>query len=109
MQMTFSVVARDLMQALPPYVRASDWTQNNRTWFAAVQTEKPDVSDSGPIVAVAAFNLLPSLVMVKKTLGLILPFCAPWRHAGRHCPTFRFRGVIGRVLVWVLPGDGGCL
>src|SRR3546814_2163039 len=34
------LVARQLSQALPPFVQAQDWTQNNRTWFAAVQNEK---------------------------------------------------------------------
>ena len=61
------VVARELMLALPPYVRASDWTQNNRTWFAAVQTEKRMMFlILALIVAVAAFNLLSSLVMAVK-------------------------------------------
>lgn len=61
------IVARDLMLALPPYVRASDWTQNNRTWFAAVQTEKRMMFlILALIVAVAAFNLLSSLVMAVK-------------------------------------------
>lgn len=61
------LVARELMLALPPYVRASDWTQNNRTWFAAVQTEKRMMFlILALIVAVAAFNLLSSLVMAVK-------------------------------------------
>lgn len=61
------MVARELMLALPPYVRASDWTQNNRTWFAAVQTEKRMMFlILALIVAVAAFNLLSSLVMAVK-------------------------------------------
>jgi lipoprotein-releasing system permease protein len=60
-------VARQLMQALPPYVQAMDWTQNNRTWFAAVQTEKRMMFlILALIVAVAAFNLLSSLVMAVK-------------------------------------------
>ncbi|MCH1999386.1 ABC transporter permease, partial [Achromobacter xylosoxidans] len=33
-------VAAELRNVLPPYVMASDWSRNNRTWFAAVQTEK---------------------------------------------------------------------
>ena len=32
-------VAAELAQVLPPYMMASDWSRNNRTWFAAVKTE----------------------------------------------------------------------
>lgn len=60
-------VARRLEAALPPGFRAQDWTQNNRTWFAAVQTEKRMMFIILTlIVAVAAFNLLSSLVMAVK-------------------------------------------
>lgn len=60
-------VAQELMQTLPPYVQAKDWGQNNRTWFAAVQTEKRMMFlILALIVAVAAFNLLSSLVMAVK-------------------------------------------
>ncbi|MBV6271825.1 lipoprotein-releasing ABC transporter permease subunit [Alcaligenaceae bacterium CGII-47] len=60
-------VARDLLGLLPSTVRAQDWTQNNRTWFAAVQTEKRMMFlILALIVAVAAFNLLSSLVMAVK-------------------------------------------
>src|SRR3546814_21168208 len=63
------LVAQALRDVLPPYVHAQDWTQNNRTWFAAVQTEKRMMFlILALIVAVAAFNLLSSLVMdVKDT------------------------------------------
>jgi lipoprotein-releasing system permease protein len=60
-------VAVQLSQILPRYVTASDWTRNNRTWFAAVQTEKRMMFlILALIVAVAAFNLLSSLVMAVK-------------------------------------------
>ncbi|CAM4052902.1 lipoprotein-releasing ABC transporter permease subunit [Bordetella tumulicola] len=60
-------VAVELSKTLPPYVMASDWSRNNRTWFAAVQTEKRMMFlILAIIVAVAAFNLLSSLVMVVK-------------------------------------------
>jgi lipoprotein-releasing system permease protein len=60
-------VAAQLTQVLPRYVSASDWTRNNRTWFAAVQTEKRMMFlILALIVAVAAFNLLSSLVMAVK-------------------------------------------
>ncbi|MEN9539704.1 MAG: hypothetical protein RLZZ126_1939, partial [Pseudomonadota bacterium] len=57
-------VARELSQALPgqPYVR--DWTRANRNWFAAVQVEKRMMFIILTlIVAVAAFNLVSTLVM----------------------------------------------
>ena len=60
-------IANQLSQALPAFVHAQDWTQNNRTWFAAVQTEKRMMFlILALIVAVAAFNLLSSLVMAVK-------------------------------------------
>jgi len=60
-------VAQDLLGRMPAGVRAMDWTQNNRTWFAAVQTEKRMMFlILTLIVAVAAFNLLSSLVMAVK-------------------------------------------
>ena len=60
-------VAAQLQKSLPEGVKASDWTQSNRTWFAAVQTEKRMMFlILALIVAVAAFNLLSSLVMAVK-------------------------------------------
>jgi lipoprotein-releasing system permease protein len=60
-------VAQALRASLPSYVRASDWTQVNSTWFAAVRTEKVMMFlILALIVAVAAFNLLSSLVMAVK-------------------------------------------
>src|SRR5690606_19125166 len=60
-------VAQELREMLPPYARVRDWTENNRTWFAAVQTEKRMMFlILTLIVAVAAFNLLSSLVMAVK-------------------------------------------
>ncbi len=60
-------VAQRLQAKLPQGLRAQDWTQNNRTWFAAVQTEKRMMFIILTlIVAVAAFNLLSSLVMAVK-------------------------------------------
>ena|SRR5690625_443144 len=60
-------VARTLQQELFQYGVLRDWTQNNKTWFAAVQTEKRMLFlILLLIVAVAAFNLLSSLVMAVK-------------------------------------------
>ena len=60
-------VALGLSARMPPGVMVADWSRNNRTWFAAVQTEKRMMFlILGLIVAVAAFNLLSSLVMAVK-------------------------------------------
>ena len=60
-------IAQRLTPLLPPRVLAADWSRNNRTWFAAVQTEKRMMFlILALIVAVAAFNLLSSLVMAVK-------------------------------------------
>jgi len=60
-------VAQALRATLPRGLVVQDWTLNNRTWFAAVQTEKRMMFlILTLIVAVAAFNLLSSLVMAVK-------------------------------------------
>lgn len=60
-------VAAELRNSLPPSLTASDWSQQNRVWFAAVQTEKRMMFlILALIIAVAAFNLLSSLVMAVK-------------------------------------------
>jgi lipoprotein-releasing system permease protein len=57
-------VAYDLAQQLGPDVIVRDWTRQNRTWFAAVQVEKRMMFIILTlIVAVAAFNLVTTLVM----------------------------------------------
>jgi lipoprotein-releasing system permease protein len=57
-------VARDLQLALGPQFFVRDWTQQNKTWFAAVQVEKTMMFIILTlIVAVAAFNLVSTLVM----------------------------------------------
>ena len=60
-------IAQELVPLLPNTVAVADWSRNNRTWFAAVQTEKRMMFlILALIVAVAAFNLLSSLVMAVK-------------------------------------------
>ena len=57
-------VAYDLAMQLGPDVIVRDWTRQNRTWFAAVQVEKRMMFIILTlIVAVAAFNLVTTLVM----------------------------------------------
>ena len=57
-------VAAALAQGFGPSVRVSDWTRTNRNWFSAVQLEKRLMFIILTlIVAVAAFNLVSTLVM----------------------------------------------
>ncbi len=57
-------VARQLSRELGPQVLVTDWTRTNRNWFAAVQLEKRLMFIILTlIVAVAAFNLVSTLVM----------------------------------------------
>ena len=57
-------VTRKLASALTEDVLIRDWTQQNRSWFAAVQLEKRMMFIIlALIIAVAAFNLVSSLVM----------------------------------------------
>jgi lipoprotein-releasing system permease protein len=58
------LVAAQLEQALGPQVVVRDWTSTNRNWFSAVQVEKRLMFIILTlIVAVAAFNLVSTLVM----------------------------------------------
>ncbi|RYF78893.1 MAG: FtsX-like permease family protein, partial [Comamonadaceae bacterium] len=57
-------VADQMAQTLPGQFLIRDWTRQNRTWFAAVQVEKRMMFIILTlIVAVAAFNLVSTLVM----------------------------------------------
>ncbi|MEO6363207.1 MAG: ABC transporter permease, partial [Caldimonas sp.] len=61
---TAPLVGAQLAQRLGPTVRVRDWTSTNRNWFAAVQVEKRLMFIILTlIVAVAAFNLVSTLVM----------------------------------------------
>ncbi|MEO8079299.1 MAG: ABC transporter permease, partial [Caldimonas sp.] len=58
------LVAAELSASLGPGVVVRDWTSTNRNWFAAVQVEKRLMFIILTlIVAVAAFNLVSTLVM----------------------------------------------
>jgi lipoprotein-releasing system permease protein len=89
-------VAQQLAGSLSGELLIRDWTQQNRNWFAAVQIEKRMMFIILTlIVAVAAFNLVSTLVMtvtdkqpdiaILRTLG-----ASPRQHhghlhgAGRH-------------------------
>ena len=57
-------VAQQLADQLPPGLMVRDWTRTNRNWFDAVQLEKRLMFIILTlIVAVAAFNLVSTLVM----------------------------------------------
>ena len=57
-------VARALQGSMTADVLVSDWSKQNRNWFAAVQTEKRMMFlILALIIAVAAFNLVSTLVM----------------------------------------------
>jgi len=58
------VVAAELAEQLGPGIAVRDWTRTNRNWFDAVQVEKRMMFIILTlIVAVAAFNLVSTLVM----------------------------------------------
>ena len=57
-------VAQELAGMITEFLYLRDWTQQNKTWFAAVQMEKRMMFIILTlIVAVAAFNLVSTLVM----------------------------------------------
>ena len=57
-------VAHQLMQSLPGEWYIRDWSKQNATWFAAVQSQKKMMFIILTlIIAVAAFNLVATLVM----------------------------------------------
>lgn len=57
-------VAAELNNQMPPGLLATDWSRQNRTWFAAVQVEKRMMGIIlFLIVLVGAFGLVSSLVM----------------------------------------------
>ncbi len=58
-------IARDISAELPGYYRVRDWTQQHANFFRAVQTEKTVMFIIlSLIIAVAAFNIISTLVMV---------------------------------------------
>lgn len=58
-------IARDLSEDLPGYYMVRDWTQQHANFFRAVQTEKTVMFIIlSLIIAVAAFNIISTLVMV---------------------------------------------
>jgi lipoprotein-releasing system permease protein len=57
-------IANQLAALVPQALWVTDWSRSNRNWFAAVQTEKKMMFIILTlIIAVAAFNLVSTLVM----------------------------------------------
>ena len=57
-------VAQELYRSMPGELQLRDWTKNNATWFAAVQSQKKMMFIILVlIIAVAAFNLVATLAM----------------------------------------------
>jgi hypothetical protein len=75
-------VASEPAIALGPEVLVRDWTRTNRNWFDAVQIEKRMMFIILTlIVAVAAFNLVSTLVMTVTDKQPTSPSCARWAPA----------------------------
>src|SRR5690606_733440 len=100
-----------LADSLPPGLVISDWSQNNRTWFAAVQTEKRMMFlILVLIIAVAAFNLLSSLVMAvndkQSDIAILRSLGATPREIAR---IFVVQAALIRVTATLLGVGGGML
>ncbi|MBU6438399.1 MAG: FtsX-like permease family protein, partial [Betaproteobacteria bacterium] len=104
-------VARELQATLGEGYAARDWTQQNAAWFGAVQVEKRMIGIILTlIVAVAAFNLVSTLVMtvtdkqsdiaILRTLG-----ASPRSIMGIFMTQGAFSGVVGTLIGVAL----GCL
>jgi len=104
-------VARQLQSLLPSDILVADWSRNNRTWFAAVQTEKRMMFIIlALIVAVAAFNLLSSQVMAVKDkqadIAILRSFGAT---PGKIARIFLVQGALIGLIGTLLGVAGGCL
>src|SRR6056297_1861481 len=97
-------VAQELSSELPGFYRVRDWTQQHANFFRAVQTEKTVMFIIlSLIIAVAAFNIISTLVMVVtdkqadiailKTMGL-----GPRRIMGVFMVQGSLIGIIGTLL-----------
>lgn len=104
-------VGGQLHALLPSDVFVADWSRNNRTWFAAVQTEKRMMFIIlALIVAVAAFNLLSSQVMAVKDkqadIAILRSFGATPAKIAR---IFLIQGALIGIIGTLLGVAGGCL
>ncbi|MFU8830799.1 MAG: lipoprotein-releasing ABC transporter permease subunit [Wenzhouxiangella sp.] len=101
-------IAQELSVDLPGFYRVRDWTQQHANFFRAVQTEKTVMFIIlSLIIAVAAFNIISTLVMVMtdkqsdiailKTMGM-----GPRRIMGVFMVQGSLIGIIGTLLGVVL-------
>lgn len=101
-------IAREISADLPGFYRITDWTQQHANFFRAVQTEKTVMFIIlSLIIAVAAFNIISTLVMVVtdkqadiailKTMGM-----GPRRIMAIFMIQGSFIGVIGTLLGVIL-------
>ena len=94
-------VGADMTRSLTGGLLVRDWTRQNATWFSAVQLEKRMMFIILTlIVAVAAFNLVSTLVMSvtdKRADIAILPHAGrqPTEHHGHFCGAGRGGGGVG--------------
>jgi len=102
------IIAREISADLPGFYRITDWTQQHANFFRAVQTEKTVMFIIlSLIIAVAAFNIISTLVMVVtdkqadiailKTMGM-----GPRRIMAIFMIQGSFIGVIGTLLGVIL-------
>ena len=104
-------VAQELNSTLPHSLFARDWSQNNKVWFDAVQTEKRMMFlILSIVVLVAAFNLLSSLVMAVKDkqsdIAILRTYGATPAEVGR---IFLVQGMLIGVVGTVIGIAGGML
>ncbi|AIL32554.1 lipoprotein-releasing ABC transporter permease subunit [Basilea psittacipulmonis] len=104
-------VAYELAGHYPFDISIKDWTQDNRTWFAAVKTEKRMMFlILCMLVAVAAFNLLSSLVMtVKEKQSDIAILRTLGAHPSAVARIFMIQGSLVGIMGTVLGVGFGCL
>jgi lipoprotein-releasing system permease protein len=102
-------VARELQNQLPPDLYANDWTHQNSNYFRAVQMEKKMMFIIlSLIVAVAAFNIVSTLVMAvtdkQADIAILRTLGASPRSIMK---IFIVQGVVIGVIGTLLGGIGG--
>ena len=102
------LVAAELAQSLGPSVVVRDWTSTNRNWFSAVQVEKRLMFIILTlIVAVAAFNLVSTLVMTvtDKQRRHRDPAHARRERRARSCCIFMVQGAASGIIGYGRPAS----
>ncbi len=104
-------VTRDLVQSLPPGYVVSDWTREHVNFFRAVRTEKTVMFVILLlIVAVAAFNIVSTLVMMVRDKEADIAVLRTLGATPRSIMLiFMIQGVVIGVVGTLLGGVGGTL